>query len=112
VLTRDRELLKRRGITHGCYVHALRSELQLREVFARLDLHRSARPFTRCLNCNAPLRPLAAELAAPRVPPRVRAHYDRFVTCDGLRPHPLGRQPLAPHAHAARGASGRCRRAN
>ncbi len=25
VLTRDRELLKRRGITHGCYVHALRS---------------------------------------------------------------------------------------
>ena len=83
VLTRDRELLKRRGITHGCYVHALRSELQLHEVFARLDLDRSARPFTRCLSCNAPLRPLAAELAAPRVPPRVRAHPDRFVTCDG-----------------------------
>jgi uncharacterized protein with PIN domain len=83
VLTRDRELLKRRGITHGCYVRALRSELQLREVFDRLDLARSARPFTRCLSCNALLRPIAAAEAAPRVPPRVRAHHDRFVTCDG-----------------------------
>ena len=83
VLTRDRELLKRRGITHGCYVHALRSERQLREVFDRLDLARSARPFTRCLSCNAPLRPIDAVQAAPLVPPRVRAHHDRFVCCDG-----------------------------
>ena len=83
VLTRDRELLKRRDITHGCYVHALRSEAQLREVFDRLDLARSVRPFTRCLSCNAPLRPLDAAQAAPRVPPRVRAQHQRFVTCDG-----------------------------
>jgi uncharacterized protein with PIN domain len=47
VLTRDRELLKRRGITHGCYVHALHSAQQLREIFDRLDLARSARPL-RC----------------------------------------------------------------
>jgi len=83
VLTRDRELLKRRGITHGCYVHALRSELQLREVFQRLDLARSARPFTRCLSCNALLRPIDPVLAAPLVPPRVRAQHDRFVACEG-----------------------------
>jgi uncharacterized protein with PIN domain len=83
VLTRDRELLKRREVTHGCYVHALRSEAQLREVFERLDLTRSARPFTRCLSCNAPLRPIAAAEAVPRVPPRVRDHHDRFVACDG-----------------------------
>ena len=83
VLTRDRELLKRRGITHGCYVHALRSELQLREVFDRLDLARSARPFTRCLSCNAPLKPISALEAAPHVPPRVRALHQRYVTCEG-----------------------------
>ncbi len=82
VLTRDRELLKRRDITHGCYVHALHSEAQLRELFQRLDLARAARPFTRCLSCNAPLRPLDVAQAAPRVPPRVRALHDRFVTCD------------------------------
>jgi uncharacterized protein with PIN domain len=83
VLTRDRELLKRRNVTHGCYVHALRSEQQLHELFERLDLRRSARPFTRCLSCNAPLRDLPAEQAAQRVPPRVRAHHTRFVTCNG-----------------------------
>ena len=58
VLTRDRELLKRRAVTHGCYVHALKSEDQLREIVERLDLARSAKPFTLCLHCNAPLRPV------------------------------------------------------
>lgn len=82
VLTRDRELLKRREVTHGCYVRALKTEAQLREIFERLDLARSARPFTLCLDCNAPLRPISAALARPRVPPRVRAQYLRFTTCD------------------------------
>jgi uncharacterized protein with PIN domain len=83
VLTRDRELLKRRGVTHGCYVRALRSELQLREVFGRLDLAGSAQPFTRCLSCNALLRPIEKTQIAPRLPPRVRESYERFATCDG-----------------------------
>lgn len=82
VLTRDRELLKRRAVTHGCYVHALKSEQQLREVVERLDLARSARPFTRCLHCNAPLRPVDKATVLDRLPPRVQAHYDRFSTCD------------------------------
>ena len=59
VLTRDRDLLKRRSITHGCYVHALRPQQQLREVFERLDLARSARPFTLCPCCNAALHAVA-----------------------------------------------------
>jgi uncharacterized protein with PIN domain len=82
VLTRDRELLKRRAVTHGCYVHALKSEQQLREIVERLDLARSARPFTRCLHCNAPLRPVDKASVLERLPPRVQAHYDRFSTCD------------------------------
>ena len=83
VLTRDRDLLKRRSITHGCYVHALHSEEQLREVFDRVDLVRSARPFTRCLSCNTPLRSIDKALVAPRLPPLVRARYERFAFCDG-----------------------------
>ncbi len=82
VLTRDRELLKRREVTHGCYVRALKSEHQFREIFDRLDLARSARPFILCLHCNAPLRPLEPALARPRVPPKVRERYARFTTCD------------------------------
>ena len=83
VLTRDRDLLKRRAITHGCYVRALRSELQLREVFDRLDLARSARPFTRCLICNTPLHAIDKAQVAARVPPGVLQRHERFAICDG-----------------------------
>ena len=82
VLTRDRELLKRRAVTHGCYVHALKSEAQLREIVERLDLARSARPFTLCLHCNVPLRPVEKAAVVERLPPKVREHYTRFSTCD------------------------------
>jgi hypothetical protein len=82
VLSRDRELLKRRDITHGCYVHALKSAQQFQEIFQRLDLARSARPFTLCLYCNAPLHAIDKALALPHLPPAVREHYRRFSTCD------------------------------
>jgi uncharacterized protein with PIN domain/molybdopterin converting factor small subunit len=85
VLTRDRELLKRRTITHGCYVHALRSAEQLREVFERLDLARSARPFTLCLHCNVPLQPIDKAEVETQLPPRVRERYTRFSTCPACR---------------------------
>ena len=83
VLTRDRGLLMRRSITHGCYLHALRPAQQLREVFARLDLARSARPFTRCLACNAPLRAVDKAQVAAVLPPRVRERQQRFSACEG-----------------------------
>jgi hypothetical protein len=82
VLTRDRELLKRRNVTHGCYVHALTSEAQLREIVERLDLARSARPLTLCLHCNMPLRPVDKTSVLDRLPPKVREYYERFSTCD------------------------------
>ncbi len=83
VLTRDRDLLKRRGVTHGCYVRALRSELQLREVFDRLDLAGSARPFIRCLSCNTLLHAVDKAQVAARLPPGVRLRHERFSVCDG-----------------------------
>jgi uncharacterized protein len=82
VLTRDRDLLKRRSITHGCYVHALRPQQQLREVFERLDLARSARPFTLCPGCNAPLHAVAKALVEQRLPPRACELYHRFSMCE------------------------------
>ena len=83
VLTRDRELLKRRGITHGCFVHALRPREQLQEVIGRLDLARSVRPFTRCLACNSPLAPIDEASVLARLPADVRRLHDRFTACTG-----------------------------
>ena len=82
VLTRDRDLLKRRSITHGCYVHALRPQQQLLEVFERLQLARSARPFTLCPGCNATLHAVARAQVEHRLPPGVRDLYDRYSTCE------------------------------
>lgn len=82
ILTRDRELLKRRTITHGCYVHALKPPEQFREIFDRLDLARSVQPFTLCLECNAPLHPIEKAQVLTRIPPSVRERFERFSTCD------------------------------
>ena len=82
VLTRDVELLKRRTITHGCYVRALKSVEQFKEIFARLDLARSVRPFTLCMHCNAPLHAVDKALVEDRLPPKVRQFHQRFSTCD------------------------------
>lgn len=82
VLTRDRELLKRRAIVHGCYVHALDPEQQLGELFARLGLAPGARPFSLCLHCNLPLRAVDKASILERLPESVRVLHDSFTTCD------------------------------
>ncbi|WP_263262252.1 Mut7-C ubiquitin/RNAse domain-containing protein [Pseudomonas sp. RIT-PI-S] len=81
LLTRDRDLLKHRAVTHGCYVHTLKPVAQLRELYDRLDLRPSAHPFSLCLNCNAALYEVAREQVLERLPPRVREQQQRFMTC-------------------------------
>jgi hypothetical protein len=81
VLTRDRGLLKRRGITHGCFIRALRPREQLFEVVERLDLRRSVRPFTRCLACNGDLVTVVKAQVLARLPPDVRERHERFAGC-------------------------------
>ncbi len=81
LLTRDRELLKRRQVVQGCYIHALRPEAQLGELFERLALRHWAAPFTRCLTCNAELQPVALEQVSERIPIRVRDRHQAFLHC-------------------------------
>ena len=82
VLTRDRDLLKHRGISHGCYVHSLKPVQQFREIIERLDLRGSSRPFAICLVCDAPLRAIDKEQVLDRLPQSVRANRQHFTTCD------------------------------
>lgn len=82
VLTRDRELLKRRGIDHGACVRAHKPRQQLAEVFARFGLAERARPFTLCLHCNAPLHVVAKADVLDLLPPLVRAGQEEFRRCD------------------------------
>jgi uncharacterized protein with PIN domain len=81
VLTRDRELLKRRTIARGCYVHALKPIQQIAEVSQRYQLTAQAQPFSRCLACNASLRHIDKTEVTGRVPTGVYQRQERFSTC-------------------------------
>jgi uncharacterized protein len=59
LLTRDRDLLMHRRVTHGCYLRGGTPLGQLRQLIARLDLCGSIRPFSRCMECNGLLQPVA-----------------------------------------------------
>jgi uncharacterized protein with PIN domain len=81
ILTRDRQLLICRDVTHGCYVHALKPQEQLHEVVERLQLVALTRPFTRCLCCNDALQPVAKAEVLPLLPPAVAAGQQLFKRC-------------------------------
>lgn len=54
---------------------------QLREVLACRPFDPRARAFTRCSECNEPLRWLERNLVARRVPPFVFASHEKFAHC-------------------------------
>ena len=82
LLTRDRDLLKQRGISHGCYVHALKPARQFAEIVARLKLGRNFRPFTLCLECNAPVHSIKKLSIFRNLPPSINARHEYFTICD------------------------------
>lgn len=85
VLTRDRELLKRRAVSRGCYLHAIKPEIQFRELFERLSLAPGAQPFSLCLHCNLALRAVDKALVLDALPPSVRELHKEFTTCEACR---------------------------
>ncbi len=79
LLTRDRELSRRRGV-QALLVTGEGLDEQLSEVFTRLKLV-PVRSFSRCPVCNEPLQGLAAEEARTRVPPYVAQTQHSFRQC-------------------------------
>ena len=85
LLTRDRQLLMRREVAHGCYLRAARPEEQLAYVVQRLQLCRLMRPFTRCSACNAAVAPTASDAVTDEVPAGVLQRHNAFWRCLGCR---------------------------
>jgi uncharacterized protein with PIN domain len=56
-------------------------ERQLQEIVAAFDLARQARPFTRCLECNGTIRPVAKPEVADRLEPDIAQRFERFWRC-------------------------------
>jgi len=83
LLTRDRRLLMRQGVTHGCYLRQGSTGAQLGELVQRLQLCAEIAPFTRCLVCNEGIVPVTAEAVPDLVPPAVLARHDELWRCPG-----------------------------
>jgi len=86
LLTRDRDLTRRRAITSGAVRAVLlrddRVTEQLRQVVLELGLSGEL-ALTRCLECNVELEPRPATAVAERVPPHIRLTQTRFSECPG-----------------------------
>jgi len=85
ILTRDVGLLKHARVTHGHWVRATEPEAQLEEIVQAFDLQRLIRPFSRCLECNGAIRPVAGDRVRDRLAPAIVQGFDRFWECADCR---------------------------
>ena len=83
ILTRDRNLLKNRNVTHGYWIRSSVPAEQMRELFVRFDLKDNMKPFTRCTECNSLLVKVNKEDIIDRLLPKTRQFYDTFKRCPG-----------------------------
>lgn len=81
LLTRNLELLKRKEVEYGRYIRASAPLEQLREVFDLFGVTAPRRMFSRCLECNTPLRPVPKQEILERLEPLTRRYVDTFSIC-------------------------------
>jgi len=81
ILTRDRDLLKRKKVTHGYYIKSQNPARQLKDVINRFQLKKSIKPFTRCSTCNGKVVSVEKQKIINKLPPATREEYSEFYTC-------------------------------
>lgn len=81
ILTRDRNLLKNKIVTHGCWIRSPKPESQLKEVLHRFNLKNNLRPFIRCLECNGILTDVSREEILDQLLPKTKEYYTEFKKC-------------------------------
>lgn len=89
IITRDRLLIKRRGLTGFTLIRDNDPKDQLRQIVTDLaldidkDIHTHL--FTRCIECNGEIHPLSKEGVKGRVPEYVYAVQAEFSCCPRCR---------------------------
>jgi uncharacterized protein with PIN domain len=82
LLTRDLGLLKRSVVRYGYFVREKFPKKQLVEIVKRFDLTASAKPFSRCANCNGVLKWIDKENIVHRLESKTIKYYSEFRTCN------------------------------
>lgn len=81
LLSRNLDLLKRKQVAFGRRIRADNPLDQLREVIGLFGIRDLPKPFSRCLECNLPLEPVAKGDILPRLEPLTIRYVDLFSIC-------------------------------
>jgi uncharacterized protein with PIN domain len=81
VLTRDRQLLKAKAVTHGYWIRSLIPEEQIEGVLHEFDLFTQIQAFQRCVSCNGRIRKTTKELVMHLLEPKTKQYYEEFFQC-------------------------------
>jgi hypothetical protein len=82
ILTRDRELLKHKTVTHGYWLRNTDPSKQLKEVIRRFDLMANLAPFTRCISCNGILKSVEKKKIINLIPAETKKYFTEFYQCN------------------------------
>jgi uncharacterized protein len=85
ILTKDRGILKRSEVSHGYWVRSTKVEEQVKEILERFDLQKEIKEFSRCIECNKPLKPVKKELIISQLPPKVAQSQNKFMRCPSCK---------------------------
>lgn len=81
ILTRDKNVLKKKIITHGYLIKAVDPKKQVEEVMSRFDLFSKIKPFSICLKCNVKIVPIEKNKIANKLPSIISRHFNEFSLC-------------------------------
>lgn len=85
LLSKDKDLLKRKEVVFGSLVREVQPEKQLAEIVHLFGLKEQFKPLSRCLRCNVLLPPVAKERIIDRLKPLTKKYYDSFRQCPSCR---------------------------
>ncbi len=85
VLTKDRDLLKRKIISYGRLVRSIKPWDQLAEIVHLFGLENRISPFSRCPLCNITLASVRKEEIIQDLEPLTRIFFNEFKRCPGCK---------------------------
>ncbi|MDY6880151.1 MAG: Mut7-C RNAse domain-containing protein [Desulfatiglans sp.] len=81
ILTRSKNLLKHKEVSHGILMRHGPTVKQIAFIIRHLDIKDRINPFSRCLLCNSPLENISKTEIEDRIPPRTKEFCDEYAHC-------------------------------
>jgi uncharacterized protein len=85
ILTRDRNIKKRRIVKKCLLIHSDHLEEQIRQFFETYKIDGTKKSFRRCIRCNTLLKDVDKRALKGKVPAYVLETNDRFKQCDSCK---------------------------